>query len=226
MKKLTIFIAGFMLLAFTAQAEIRAGLSLSAGVFEADGASEKFAAGHSSAEDEDAITTKASAEGDGAEGLFGIGSIFVEKSFGKFALGLDYVPLSLESETTENTQTTSTSSATGVNKVQIDFENLMTVYGTIALNDNVYAKAGYMEVDVVTNEVLATGGAYGDTSLNGFVLGLGYNRDLDTGAFVRVEATYMEFDGATLTNTADSAKSVTADGITGYGAKLSIGKAF
>ena len=36
----------------------------------------------------------------------------------------------------------------------------------------------------------------------------------------------MEFDGATLTNTTDSAKSVTADGITGYGAKLSIGKAF
>ena len=212
-----------MLLAFTAQAEIRAGLSLSAGVFDVDGASETFAAGHNSGGGDE---IKTNATEDNAEGLFGIGSIFVEKSFGKFALGLDYVPLSLESETTENTQTTSTSSATGVNKVQIDFENLMTVYGTIALNDNVYAKAGYMEVDVVTNEVLATGGAYGDTSLNGFVLGLGYNRDLDTGAFVRVEATYMEFDGATLTNTADSAKSVTADGITGYGAKLSIGKAF
>ena len=219
MKKLTIFIAGFMLLAFTAQAEIRAGLSLSAGVFEVDGASETFAAGHNSGGG-DAITTKASAEGDEAEGLFGIGSIFVEKSFGKFALGLDYVPHSLESETTENT-------ANGnLNKVQIDFENMMTVYGTIALNDNVYAKAGYMEVDVNTNEVLATGGSYGNTSLDGYVLGLGYNRDLDTGAFVRVEATYMDFDGATLTNTADSTKSVTADGISGYGAKLSIGKAF
>ena len=109
---------------------------------------------------------------------------------------------------------------------EIDFENMMTVYGTIALNDNIYVKAGYMEVDVNTNEVLATGGSYGNTSLDGFVLGLGYNRDLDTGAFVRVEANYMEFDGATLTNTADSTKSVTADGITGYGAKLSIGKAF
>jgi len=170
---------------------------------------------------EDAITTKASTEGDGAEGLFGIGSIFVEKSFGKLALGLDYVPHSLESETTENTAT-----GNNLNKVQIDFENMMTVYGTIALNDNVYAKAGYMEVDVNTNEVLATGGSYGNTSLDGYVLGLGYNRDLDTGAFVRVEATYMDFDGATLTNTADSTKSVTADGITGYGAKLSIGKAF
>ena len=225
MKKITILITGFMFAAFTAQAEIRAGVSLSAGVFEVDGASEKFSGSHSSGAGS-TVTKNTSADGDEAEGLFGIGSIFVEKSFGKFALGLDYVPLSLESETTENTQTTSTSSATGVNKVQIDFENMMTVYGTIALNDNVYAKAGYMEVDVVTNEVLATGGAYGDTSLDGFVVGLGYNADLDNSAFVRVEATYMEFDGATLTNTADSAKSVTADGITGYGAKLSIGKAF
>ena len=219
MKKLITLISGFMLLAVTAQAEMRAGLSLSAGVFEVDGASEKFSGSHSSGAGS-TVTKNTSAEGDEAEGLFGIGSIFVEKSFGKFALGLDYVPHSLESETTENT-------ANGnLNKVQIDFENMMTVYGTIALNDNVYAKAGYMEVDVVTNEVLATGGAYGDTSLDGFVVGLGYNADLDNSAFVRVEATYMEFDGATLTNTADSAKSVTADGITGYGAKLSIGKAF
>jgi len=225
MKKLTILISGFMLLAFTAQAEIRAGLSLTAGAFEVDGASEKFSGSHSSGAGS-TVTKKASAEGDEAEGLFGIGSIFVEKSFGKFALGLDYVPHSLDSETTENTQTSTDSSDAGVNKVSVDFENMMTLYGTIALNDNVYAKAGYMEVDVKTNEVLATGGSYGDTSLDGFVLGLGYNRDLDNGAFVRVEASYMDFDGASLTNTADSAKSVTVDGITGYGAKLSIGKAF
>ena len=223
MKKITILITGLMLAAFTAQAEIRAGLSLSAGVFDVDGASEKFSGSHSSGAGS-TVTKKST--GDDAEGLFGIGSIFVEKSFGKFALGLDYVPHSLETDTTENTQTSSDSSDAGVNKVQVDFENLMTVYGTIALNDNVYAKVGYMEVDVNTNEVLATGGSYGNTSLDGYVLGLGYNRDLDNGAFVRVEANYMEFDGATLTNTADSAKSVTADGITGYGAKLSIGKAF
>ena len=127
MKKLTIFLAGFMLLAFTAQGEIRAGLSLSAGVFDVDGASEKFSGSHSSGAGS-TVTKKST--GDDAEGLFGIGSIFVEKSFGRFALGLDYVPHSLESETTENTQTSSDSSATGLNKVQIDFEDMMTVYGT------------------------------------------------------------------------------------------------
>ena len=163
-----------MLLAFTAQAEIRAGVSLSAGVFDVDGASEKFSGSHSSGAGS-TVTKKST--GDDAEGLFGIGSIFVEKSFGKFALGLDYVPHSLETETNENNQaTSSTSSDTGVNKVQVDFEDLMTIYGTIALTDNIYVKAGYMEVDVNTNEVLATGGSYGNTSMDGYVLGLGYNR--------------------------------------------------
>ena len=63
MKKLTILIAGLMLLAFTAQAEIRAGISLSAGVFEVDGASEKFSGSHSSGAGS-TVTKKASTEGD------------------------------------------------------------------------------------------------------------------------------------------------------------------
>ena len=162
------------------------------------------------------VTTKCISE-DGAEGLFGIGSIFVEKSFGRFALGLDYVPHSLESETTENTKLHR--SATGVNKVQIDFEDYDDCLWNNCFNDNIYAKAGYMEVDVNTNEVLATGGSYGNTSLDGYVLGLGYNRDLDTGAFVRVEANLYGIWWCYFNQYTDSAKSVTADGVSGYGAK-------
>ena len=96
----------------------------------------------------------------------------------------------------------------------------------INLTDNVYAKAGIMTVDVVTNETLATGGAYGNTELDGTMIAVGYARDLDNGAFLRLEGTFMEFDGVELTNTADSTKSVKVDGIDGYGAKLSIGKSF
>ena len=50
--------------------------------------------------------------------------------------------------------------------------------------------------------------------------------DMDDGMFVRAEASYMDIDGATLTNANDSNKSVSADGITGYGAAISIGKSF
>jgi len=220
----------FFILAFCSKAYsekgINMGISLSGGVFEVDGASEKFTGSHSSGAGS-TLTKNASSEGEDAEGLFAIGSIFIEKTLGdKFALGIDYVPHSLESETTENTQTTTTSSATGTNTVQVDFDDLITVYGMISLNDNVYLKAGYMQVDVTTNEVLATGGSYGNTDLDGYTVALGYNRDLNNGAFLRLEGSYMDLDGATLINSADTTKSVTADGITGYGAKLSIGKSF
>ena len=50
--------------------------------------------------------------------------------------------------------------------------------------------------------------------------------DLDDGMFVRAEAAYMDINGTTLVNANDSTKSVSADGITGYGAAVSIGKSF
>jgi hypothetical protein len=83
-----------------------------------------------------------------------------------------------------------------------------------------------MQVEAITKENLATGGAYGDTTLEGFTIGLGYNMEMGDGMFVRAEASYMDIDGATLTNANDSTKSVSADGIEGYGAAVSIGKSF
>jgi len=202
------------------------GLSLAAGVFEVDGASEKFSGSHSSGAGS-TLTKNASSEGEDAEALYGIGSIFLEAKFNdKFVLGVDYVPHTLDTDTTENVQTTTTSSATGTNKVQVDFEDYTTVYAAIYLNENIYAKAGYVQVEAITNEVLATGGSYGDHTFDGYTLGLGYDKDLDNGAFIRFEGNYTDFDGVTSTNTADTTKSITVDGISGYGAKVSIGKSF
>ena len=44
--------------------------------------------------------------------------------------------------------------------------------------------------------------------------------------FVRIEASHLELDGVTLTNVADSDKSVSVDGLTGYSGKISIGRSF
>ena len=76
------------------------------------------------------------------------------------------------------------------------------------------------------DENLGTGGAYGNTTIDGYSLALGYSMDLSDGVFARIEASYMDLDGATLTNDNDSTKSVKADGISGYGAGISIGKSF
>ena len=212
-------------------AGINMGVSLSGAVFEVDGGSEDFAAGHvSNTSGSAAVSKKASAEGDSAEGAFAIGSIFVEKEFGdRFAVGIDYVPHSMESETTENVQIDGPSEANGTsqtNSVQVDFNDLTTIYVTASVNENLYVKLGMMTVDVKTNETLATGGSYGDTSLDGMVFGVGYNADLSNGSFIRLEANVMDFDGTTVTNANDTDKSVSVDGIDGYGARISVGKSF
>lgn len=217
MKKIiTVLIASFFASASAfAEIGVNIGISLSGALFEVDGAQEKVVSGNTR-------TAKATQD---AEALVGIGSIFLEKELGdRFAIGIDYVPHGLESEEAENDQSGGAGST--LNKVRVDFEDLTTIYASINLNENVFAKVGYLEVDVITKETLATGGKYGDTSLDGYTLGLGYERDLNSNAFIRLEASYTELDGVTLTNTVDTSKQVSVDGITGYGAKLSIGKSF
>ena len=173
-----------------------------------------------------------SASGDTTEedGAFedGAPNIFLEiAASDNVSIGIEYWPDSVD--TPENTNTgASGPEGTSVddNTVKASFSNHTTLYGQVGLPFGLYAKAGIIYVDIETKESLATGGAYGDTELDGYTLALGYQRDIQNDAFVRVEANYMELDGASLTNQNDSQKSITADGITVYGARLSIGKSF
>ncbi len=203
---------------------INVGVSLTGGVFDADGA-EKFKGAHVSGGSPGDVTKKTSTEGDDAETAFYFGSLFVEKELNEnIAVGLDIVPMSMDSETTENEQGGIAGSKT--NKVDVTFENMMTAYITVRSPAGVYAKLGYVEVDVATNENLGTGGAYPDTSLEGIVAGIGYNHEMPDGMFVRIEGNIMEFDDVSVTNTNDSTKSIEASGIEGYGARISVGKSF
>ncbi len=223
----------FVILSFSTAnviADMNIGLSLMGGKFEAKGAKEMFKGAHSSGSSPGDVTKNTSSDGDTAEGGFALASIFLEKELNeKASFGVDWVPHSLETETTENIQnfvTATGNDAKSTNTVQVDFENLLTLYAKVNLNENIYAKVGYVRVDVITNEKLATGGAYDDTNINGYTVGLGFNKDLADSKFVRLEASYLDLDGATLTNKNDSTKSVSADGVDGYGAKISIGKSF
>ena len=122
-------IAAFMLFAFTsAQAEkVRMGVTLQAGYFEATGASEIFSGAHSSGASPGPVTKSTATDGDDAEGEFGYGSIFAEvMATDNIGIGVSYVPMALESETTENVQTTTIAAkSTVTNTVQIDFEDLL-----------------------------------------------------------------------------------------------------
>tara|TARA_B100000242_G_scaffold16240_1_gene10022 strand:+ start:561 stop:1259 length:699 start_codon:yes stop_codon:yes gene_type:complete len=207
------------------------GVSVTGGVFEADGASEIFSGNHSSNTTSTKVTKNTADEGEDAEAAVVMGSIFFEAALtDQVSLGASYVPHSMDSETTENIQNiccgATGEDAESRNTVKVTFEDLTTVYALANLNDNIYAKVGYVEVELITDENLATGGAYGNTTLDGYTLALGYSMDMADGMFARFEASYMDLDGATLTNNNDSTKSVKADGISGYGAGISIGKSF
>ena len=207
------------------------GVTVSGGVFEADGASEIFSGAHVSGANATTVTKTTSDEGDEAEAAVVMGSIFIEAALNdKVSLGASYVPHSMDSETTENIQNIGDEpyaySAEARNTVKVSFDDLTTIYALLDTGNGVYAKVGYVEVEVITEEVLATGGAYGNATLDGYTVALGYSMDLADGMFARFEANYMDLDGVTLTNNNDSTKSVKADGISGYGAGISVGKSF
>lgn len=218
MKKIIIGLFA-ILYSFSASAEVgvNVGISGQIGVFEATAHEKEGPSG----------AVEKSGEEDAMAAL-GYASIFIEKDLGPvLTIGLDYVPAALESETTDTQRTDKTASATGAavtQKVQVDFEDLTTVYVALRLTESFYVKAGVAQVDVITNESLGTGSTYANTDLDGTVLGVGYNHTLDNGVFVRAEGTYQNFGGTTLAGSGDT--SVTVDEINGASAKFSIGKSF
>lgn len=219
MKKLllTIVLSVFYVSSASAELGVNVGVSGQAGIFAASAT-------------ESTGTTK---KGNGTEhGSAGWGSVFIEGTFNdKFIIGLDYVPQALESDTTETAKSDKGVGAvtpTAVtNKVQVDFEDLTTLYAGLMLNDNFYVKAGITTVDVITNENLGTGASYANAELDGTMFGIGYHNALDNGVFFRFEGNYMTFDGATVTATGTAANNkIELRNLDGVSGKISFGKTF
>ena len=164
-------------------------------------------------------------------------------------LGVSYVPYALESETTENTRNDNcsrdnTDGKTGSNvctptsqTVQIDVEDLITMYVAyhhevdLGLVDSVFVKGGVIEADVMTKEKLASGSQYGNTTLSGQFLGLGVEKNMDNGLFVRVEGNVTQYQDIKLTNgfdgtTDENKNTIDITNMDGATATLSIGKSF
>jgi hypothetical protein len=169
-------------------------------------------------------------------------------------LGLSYVPYALESETTDNSRhdecsedysngkdesdnTAGTNTCTLTTQtVQIDVEDLTMIYAAyhadldLGFIDSAFIKAGIIEADVITKEKLASGSSYPNASLEGQFLGLGVEKNLDDGMFVRVEAGLTEYDSITLTNqvtdTHQNNNTIAISGLDGAQATIAIGKTF
>ena len=223
MKKLLLSVVFSVLYVTSASADlgVNVGVTGNAGLFAAS-ASEQFST------TDDAQTNQNGSE----HGSAGWASIFVEKTIGeRLMLGIDYVPAALETDTTETAKSdkrTASSDAitASTNKIQVDFEDLTTVYVGAMITENFYVKAGLTHVDVVTNESLGTGSAYGNVELDGSMFGMGYHVANDSGVFFRFEGNYLSFDGNSVTSSTDSTKTIKLKNLDGVSGKISVGKTF
>ena len=218
MKKITIAILMFFGTFSFASAEVgvNVGISGQLGGFTADA-------------EETMGTTDRNGQDDGIM-VVGYGSIFVEKTLGDYiTVGIDYVPEDLDTETVSTTKQKLEANGTFTNdtqNVKVSFQDMFTYYAALNLTENFYVKAGMVEVDLITQESLDTGGTYGDTSLDGTMLGAGYNKDLTNGIFIRAEGNYIDFDDVTLNSSGGNTRFIKATSIAGLNGKISIGKAF
>jgi hypothetical protein len=196
------------------------------------GVSGNLAVFHATGVDKDTNTAGTSTEksSEDATGVAGYTSFFIEKTLGdRITIGYDYVSSSLESETSETVRmdkTTTDAQSSKTNTVKVAFEDLSTLYVALNITENLYVKAGMATVDVITKENLATGSTYGNTSIDGSVMGVGYNNSFDNGMFFRIEGTYMDFDNAKLTSQTNTDNTIELNNLEGASAKLSIGKSF
>ena len=216
MKKIIIFLITSMFFFGQASAvdfSVNVGLSGSTAVFHAEG--EENENGEKAKED--------------ATGIADFGSVFAEATVNDLiTVGVDFVTDTLSSETAESVVddiTTSASNTRTTQKVQIDFEDLTSYYVLVNLTEGLYVKGGYVSVDVITNESLGTGSTYGDTTMDGTVMGVGYNRTLDNGIFFRVEGNYMDLGSKSLT-ASNADNKVSLNDLIGASAKVSVGKSF
>lgn len=162
------------------------------------------------------------------------GAVFGELAMGQIAVGIEYNPQDIDSPEKISVYEDlggDNSSSSVTNKAKVTFQDMLTIYANLSLPavgpiDGLYLKAGYITADIQTKEVLGTGGSYNNTEIDGMIAGLGYNRDLDNGIFVRVEILGSDMDDVTANNTADSTKKVVISDIWGATASFRIGKTF
>ena len=209
------------------------GLSGSYGKFEASGNQTK-----------DGVKKNESGDAE-----FPFASIFVEynKTMSKewdVAFGLDYIPFSAEIDDRSGADTggdlTGTTTAADAGPVAnaavagrktatLDLKNHKTIYiqPTYNLGNGLalFGKVGYSHADLeITSRNTATGSSLNKKDdLEGYLVGLGVQKNIDKTMFVRFEANYTDYDSVTYTNT--SGTKFTADPEL-WAAKISIGKSF
>ena len=148
-------------------------------------------------------------------------SLFAEYSFDNgFTVGYDYTLGSADVNSSSITRTDTTTDAKetvqddGDRTAQAEIENVMSIYAEVPLHAGLYAKGGYVQMDVNTldKETVAGSASYGNETVNGLVFGLGYRNSFGENGFYKIEGTYTDMDSMTFnSSTTDKGNKITAD---------------
>ncbi len=169
---------------------------------------------------------------------FPFASIFVEyaKTVNNnldMIIGLDYVPFKAEIDSKSfadtDKRTGETAGASGTRKATLDLENYATLYlqptYKIGGGTALFGKVGYIHGDVkISGSNTATGSTINATdTLNGYVVGLGVQHNINKNVFVRLEGSFTAHDDVTATDSLGTKFTADSELIAG---KLSIGYSF
>jgi opacity protein-like surface antigen len=173
---------------------------------------------------------------------FPFASIFVEyaKTLDKdldLIIGLDYVPFKAEIDSKSFADSNislsrsgeNSTPATGTRTAKLELENYATLYlqptYKIGGGTAVYGKVGYIHGDVkISGSNTATGSTINATdTLNGYVVGLGVQHNINKNVFVRLEGNFTAHDDVTATDSLGTKFTADSELIAG---KLSIGYSF
>ncbi|MFN5027371.1 MAG: outer membrane protein [Candidatus Fonsibacter sp.] len=171
---------------------------------------------------------------------FPFASIFVEyaKTVNNnldMIIGLDYVPFKAEidsrsfADTDKRSPLAEGSPATGTRQAKLELENYATLYlqptYKIGGGTAVFGKVGYIHGDVkISGGNTATGSTINaKDTLNGYVVGLGVQHNINKNVFVRLEGNFTAHDDVTATDSTGTKFTADSELIAG---KLSIGYSF
>lgn len=89
-----------------------------------------------------------------------------------------------------------------------------------------FLKAGVSQVDLITQESLATGSKYGDDTMEGFTLGIGFKGTSESGIHVKFAYEVTDYGSVSLKSTGSDVSSTIDADVQTYAGRLSIGYNF
>ena len=130
----------------------------------------------------------------------------------------------------ETPSNTNDGKGTATSIVQVDFEDFYSVYAKLNVPlGGLYLKAGISTVEAITNETQRSGNTYPNASLDGVVVGIGYEHATDAGVNLRAEIQGHGFSDVSVDNgqtTSGNLNQITISEMIGATGSLQLVKTF